>query len=142
MYRPKVGEECIMTWVNGVENGIVTITYVGDGVACYKSKINNYSGELVEFTCALDSVTFRPLKSKRDEDIEEMCIDAVCDNSPITKTICEHIYDAGYRKQMPYSQFVSILRVYLGEEFKWSDSFALMKAMDLAEKLDYTPEEN
>jgi hypothetical protein len=142
MYRPKVGEECIITWVNGVENGIVTITYVGDGVACYKSKINNYSGELMEYTCALDSVRFRPLKSKRDEEIDDMFNHAKHDGLTPLKKIVSNLYDSGYRKQLPYSQFVSILKAYLGEEFKWSDSFALMKAMDLAEKLGRKPEEN
>jgi hypothetical protein len=144
MYRPKVGEECIITWVNGVENGIVTvtITYVGDGVACYKSKINNYSGELMEYTCALDSVRFRPLKSKRDEEIDEMFNHAKHDGFTPLKKIVSNLYDAGYRKQLPYSQFVSIIQCYFDQFAEWDDSSSFDEAKALAAQLGYTLGEN
>jgi hypothetical protein len=131
MYRPKVGEDCIITWVNGVENGIVTITYVGDGVACYKSKINNYSGELMEYTCALDSVTFRPLKSKRDE----YCCEVydILKNSQSIPECCERLYDAGYRKQMPYDDALDILIKVESLNLSFEEGL---------EKLGYTTEDN
>jgi hypothetical protein len=133
MERTEDGLPPVGTEANS-KNGVVLIkAYFGSQV-WYQSQHGEDIVRLIE------SAEFRPLKSKRDE----YCCEVydILKNSQSIPECCERLYDAGYRKQMPYSQFVSILQVYLGEEFKWSDSFALMKAMDLAEKLGRTTEEN
>jgi hypothetical protein len=97
----------------------------------------------MEYTCALDSVRFRPLKSKRDEDIEDM-VDVVFNHNGESAVVafCETIYNAGYRKKMPYSQFVSIIQCYFDQFAEWDDSSSFNEAKALAAQLGYTPEEN
>jgi hypothetical protein len=139
MYRPEVGEECVWYSDRGNKIGKECVIEWTDGE--YYTVRNKDSFKLVQ---TVSDVKFRPLKSKRDEEIDEM-VDVVLNHNGESSvgSFCETIHDAGYRKQMPYSQFVSKIQVYLKENnCFYLDVECLSHARSFAEKLGRTPEEN
>jgi hypothetical protein len=86
--------------------GNVQITYIGDGVFCYKKQ---RTGQ--EFTGFTTAALFSPIQSERDKAIDEMMADlAASEKCPYKTTklmvahnreACETLYNAGYRKGEP-----------------------------------------
>lgn len=58
---PPVGVECLM-W-DGHKDTRITMTYIGDGVGCYKVSDGN------EFTIAFSSVTFNPFQTPKQKTV-------------------------------------------------------------------------
>ena len=63
---PPVGTVCRLRFATTADV-VVTITYVGDGVLCYR----NEKG--MEYTAASDHVELRPIQTKREQLIEKAC---------------------------------------------------------------------
>ena len=92
---PEVGEVCEISWRSGPVVKRAEITYMGEGVGCYKDPQEDGR----EFTFAFDAVQFYPINSER-----EMCIQEMLKHQGIPKanidaymTFAENLYDAGYR---------------------------------------------
>jgi hypothetical protein len=132
MYRPKVGsvvtfifkELGFKIWIDqDVE--IISYSENSDGLE-FVTFWNRESGSGCFRFDGHDE--FRPLKSKRDEEIAGMYKD-----TGIGSRWCELLYEKGYRKQMPYDDALDILIKV--ESLNLNFVAAL-------EKLGYTPEEN
>jgi hypothetical protein len=141
MYRPEVGEECEYHLDGSSLWFKCTVKYIVNNQG-YVLEIPHIGGESYASINGQDKIEFRPLKSKRDEEIDEM-VDVVFNHGGESSVgaFCQKIYDAGYRKQMPYSEFVSKIQDYLSK-YEEYDSAALSIARGIASKLGYTPEEN
>jgi hypothetical protein len=154
MYRPKVGDECECLWSSTTKSyGHVLIIGKNRNNDLVYEWIKTPDGERIgeiDFADKDDCnreyegyPNFRPLKSKRDEEIDEMVNVVISnDGDDNVESLCGSIHDAGYRKQMPYSQFVSIIQCYFDQFAEWDDSSSFNEAKSLAAKLGYTPEEN
>jgi hypothetical protein len=90
---PPVGTECIVLWRGGAEEK-VRMTYIGDGVGCYKSLSSG-----LEYTISTRDIKFRPLKSEREIAVEEMKESFLMRfNCTCSLDFLGQLYDAGYRK--------------------------------------------
>jgi hypothetical protein len=153
MYRPKVGDECECLWSSTTKSyGHVLIIGKNRNNDLVYEWIKTPDGERIgeiDFADKDDCnreyegyPNFRPLKSKRDEEIDEMFNHAKHDGFTPLKKIVSNLYDAGYRKQLPYSQFVSIIQCYFDQFAEWDDSSSFDEAKALAAQLGYTLGEN
>jgi hypothetical protein len=126
MYRPEVGEECVWYSDRGNKIGKECVIEWTDGE--YYTVRNKDSFKLVQ---TVSDVKFRPLKSKRDE----YCCEVydILKNSQSIPECCERLYDAGYRKQLPYDDALDILIKVESLNLSFEDGI---------EKLGYTPEDN
>jgi hypothetical protein len=90
---PPVGTICWLSMcMNQGDN--VQITYIGDGVFCYKKQ---HTGK--EFSGLTASALFRPIRSERDKVIDEMVAISIQKGNSLTRReLVEVLYDAGYRK--------------------------------------------
>lgn len=91
MYRPEVGEECLIK-VSGLYDGFrqTKVLYIGERVAVYIR-----GGH--EYTCLIDCTDFKPLKSEREETIERMIDSVPTDTAYSVASLCGVLYDAGLR---------------------------------------------
>ena len=140
MYKPSVGDEC---WISAeaLKKGAQDITdefekcivkYISDeGVVCIIDECEYF------IDCQLFEIKFKQFKSKRDEEI-----DLMMDCSSVSNySTCSALYDLGYRKQLPYSQFVSIIQRYLYNDLGYSENGSQRHAQELSARLNRTPEE-
>lgn len=94
---PPVGEVCILASVGFTElNHEVEITYIGDGVGCYK-RLNDSE----EFTFASSEVVFRPLRTEADKLVEQMMFHG-CQS--LNRKQATELIEQGYRKIKPMSE--------------------------------------
>jgi hypothetical protein len=138
MYRPKVGEECEYSLCKSVIWFKCTVKYiVGDHG--YVLDIPNIGGEYYASVNGIDKVEFRPLKSKRDE----YCCEVydILKNSQSIPECCERLYDAGYRKKMPYDDFINTIRSCLVNWQLATEGSSISIAADIAYKLGRHPTE-
>jgi hypothetical protein len=135
MYRPKVGS--VVTFIfkelgfkKWIDQDVEILSYSenSDGLE-FVTFWNRESGSGCFRFDGHDE--FRPIKSKRDE----YCCEVydILKNSQSIPECCERLYDAGYRKQMPYDDALDILIKV--ESLNLNFVAAL-------EKLGYTPGEN
>lgn len=100
---PPVGEICKLVSQGMTLYGFdVEITYIGDGVGCYKRLKDSE-----EFTFASREVVFRPLRTETDKLVEQMKKDLAghCGVSYERATaICKELAKQGYRKIKPMSE--------------------------------------
>jgi hypothetical protein len=146
MYRPKVGEECLVNIAHSKLDNFssdaflrATVDFISDNGVVYSF------GDGVQTFIDFEEfdINFRPLKSKRDEEIDDM-VDVVFKHNgeSAVGAFCETIYDAGYRKQMPYDLAYSTIFNYLYGKLGHSENSANEHSLPIAEQLGYTPEEN
>jgi hypothetical protein len=144
---PEIGVECLCCY-DTIGPVYYNVKIVGhdDGKAVFRWLGGDVYGEYYSefnFKDCDGNMKFIPLKSKRDEEINEMVNIVISnDGDDNVESLCGSIHDAGYRKQMPYSQFVSIIQCYFDQFAEWDDSSSFNEAKSLAAKLGYTPEEN
>ena len=148
MYRPEVGETARIS-CNASNSGyedfdgcdVYIISYSddrdGDEIVTFCHYPQKGLGALV-----FDGDMFRPLKSKRDEEIEDLTglISDICTTIWCKKGMAKVIYDNGYRKQMPYDDFINVL-IEEYDRLAYTSSSKQM-AERLAAKLNRTPEED
>lgn len=92
----KVGDKCEIQHLSHTTYNCV-ITYVGDGVGCYKTELDG--GEIKEFSFAMNSVKVVTERDIEDRAIEEMlnALEGIKDVTCNRATL-EYLYRAGYRK--------------------------------------------
>lgn len=108
---PPVGEVCVLVSVGFKElNYEVEITYIGDGVGCYRwLKTNN------EYTVNLCDARFRPLRTETDKLVEQMKSDLSGEwgvSLQRANAICSHLIKKGYRKIKQMSRDECISKIF------------------------------
>lgn len=88
---PPVGTVCLVN-LAFQDMGECTITYMGDGVYCYRQKSSG-----MEYTGSIRETIFRPLKSDREKWIEAAAL-ATGNILSADGTALAAIYDAGLAK--------------------------------------------
>ena len=131
MYRPKVGEECFVATTDHDFMKCKIVAYDDLDVIYRPENRSLYSDET-------NRCQFRPIKSKQDTEIEE--IESILNSGGGWVEPALRLYNAGYRKQISYDEFVSKIDVFLYdlERIEYHPQIAF----ELAHALNRTSEGN